>query len=154
MGENTNNSEAIAKQQRSHTLLVFCKTTDEKKETFLNWFKTDCLQTVAGFNKVLSARHYQEYPFNLSGNYKPIGFDYLGMYQLILDGAEEASELIDQINALYKNESSAGDVATWLYFPVSEKIGFNRANTSPSTSFITIAFANAVKGRDVEFREW
>lgn len=154
MNENTNNAEALAKQQRSHTLLVFCKTTDEKTETFLNWFKTDCLHTVAGFNKVLSARHYQEYPFNLSGNYKPIGFDYLGIYQLSLDGAEDANELINQINALYQNESSTGDIATWLYFPVTEKIGCNHTTPSPSTPIITIAFANAVKGRDAEFREW
>ncbi len=152
--ENTNNAEALAKQQRSHTLLVFCKAEDGKAEAFSNWFKMDCLRSVAGLSKVLSVRHYQEYPFNLSGNYTPIGFDYLGIYQLHLDGAEDASELINQINTLYRNEPSAGDIATWLYYPVSEKVGCNKTTISPSSPVITIAFANAVKGCEAEFREW
>lgn len=154
MTENTNNAEALAKQQRSHTLLVFCNSANGKADSFLNWYKTDCLKTVAGFDKVLSARHYQEYPFNLSGDYKPIGFDYLGLYQLSLDGAKDVSELIDQINALYQSESSAGDIATWLYFPVTEKTGCDSTTATPATPIITIAFANAVIGREAEFREW
>ena len=149
-----NNAEALAKQQRSHTLLVFCKAAEIKSEIFLNWFKTDCLQTVTGFNKVISGRHYHEYPFNHTGNLKPIGFDYLGIYQLQLDSAEDSGELINQINTLYRNEPSAGDIATWLYFPVSEKVGCNSATILPSTPIITIAFGNAVKGREDEFREW
>ena len=149
-----NNAEALAKQKRSHTLLVFCKAVDGQEESFANWFKTDCLQSVVAFDKVLSARHYQEYPYNLSGEYKPIGFDHLGLYQLSLDGAKDVDDLIDQINELYQGESSAGDIATWLYFPVTEKIGCDSMTVPPSTPIITIAFANAVKGREAEFREW
>ena len=154
MGEKSNDADLLAKQQRSHTLLVFSNAVDGQVTPFLNWFKGDGLQTVAALDQVLSTRHYQEYPFNLSGEYKPIGFDYLALYQVNLDGAEDSGELINQINALYQREPSAGDIATWLYYPVSEKVGCNHTIVSPSSAIITIAFANAVTGREAEFREW
>ena len=154
MNDMTNNAEELAKQQRSHTLMVFCNAKDGKEYAFTDWFKTECLQAVLDSDKVLSVRHYQEYPHNLSGEYKPIGFEYMGLYQLGLDGAKDVSELIDQINTLYQNEQSAGDIATWLYHPVTEKIGCDSRVVSPSTPIITIAFANAVKGRETEFKEW
>ena len=61
-----NNAEALAQQQRSHTLLVFCKAEDGKKETFFNWFKTDCLRSVAGLSKVLSVDIIKNIPLILA----------------------------------------------------------------------------------------
>ena len=154
MSQPTNNAEAMVKQQRSHTLLVFCKAVDGQAESFLNRFKQELLQGVLNIDKVIAGRHYQEHPLNLSGDYKPIGYDCLGLYQLSLSCEKEASEVIHAINALYDSEPSAEAIATWLYYPVSEKVGCNPAITSPSTEYITIAFANAVKGREAEFRQW
>ena len=154
MIEDTSKAEELVQKQRSHTLLVFCNAATGQKEQFLSWFKTDCLESVSTFDKVLSVQHYKEYPFVLKERYKPIGFDCLSIVQLGLDGAEDALGLIERIKILYQNESSAGDVATWLYYPVSEKVGCNQANPAPSSPIITIAFANAVKGRQAEFQEW
>ena len=154
MIENTNDSEALADKQRSHTLLVFCNAATNKTDQFSSWFKTDCQQAIATFSEVLSVRHYKEYPFTIIERYKPIGFEYLSIIQLNLDGAEDVSELIDQINTLCQNEPSAGNHATWLYYPVSEKVGCNRDVPYPSSPIITIAFANPVTGREAEFQEW
>lgn len=154
MIENTNDAEQLAEKKRSHTLLLFCNAASGQTESFSNWFSTEIPKALSALDKVLSVQVYGEYPFRFKDRYKPIGFDYLAIVQLGLDGAEEADRLIEQIDGLYQNESSAGDLASWLYYPVSEKVGCNDTNASPSSPIITIAFANAVKGREAEFREW
>lgn len=122
MNSQIEDSEVMLEQQRSHILLVFSNAVYNKNEEFLEWYKTDCLQSIVGFDKVLSAQHYQENSFNISGNCKPIGFKYLALYQLCLDGSEDASLLIEKVSELHQREINAGEIATWLYYPVSENI--------------------------------
>ena len=144
--------DVVAKKHRSHNLYVFSNALPDHESAFLDWFIGKYLQAVSKLNTVLTAHHFEQHELDIAGGgSKPIGYKYLGVYELLLDGAEEAEVLIDEITALYESEDSASNPATWLYYPVSEKVGQSPKATSP---FMVLAFANPVKGSEAEFREW
>ena len=105
-------------------------------------------------DRVLAAKYYKQEALKFNDVIKPVGSYYLGIYQLRLDGAEEAGELIGQINTIYQCEHGASDIDTWLYYPTSEKQGCNSSVSIPESPYIVVAFASAVKGREAEFPEW
>jgi hypothetical protein len=124
----------------------------DQESVFLDWFKGEHLQAVSALDKVVSVQHFEQHELDITGGgSKPIGYHYLGVYELLLDGAEQAEFVIDKVSALYSSEKSAGEPATWLYYPVSEKVGQSPITSSP---FMVLAFANAVEGSQAEFREW
>lgn len=151
MKNSTTNSQILLAQQSSHSLLVFSNAKEGQEQAYLDWFTSAGLSTALENKKVLSLQHYQQHSLDLIGGAKPIGFDYLAVYQLCLDGAEDSDHLIKEIHSAYQIQSSVSEIAIWLYYPISEKVGCQ--NTEDS-AFISIAFANAKEGCVAELREW
>ena len=146
------NPLTLLPKQRSHNLYLFCNAMPAQNEAFLEWFMTKQHKFAAGLDKVLSTHHYEIEDFCMVPELsKPCDYRYLAVYELSLDGAEEAADLIDQITALHKGQSSADKPAIWLYYPVSEKVG--RCPVGED-QLMTLAFGNAVPGTEEEFREW
>lgn len=142
----------LLKQQRSHNLLIFTNSNVGHKNDFLNWFNDSYLRAVSESNNVLNIQNYEQHEVDITGGrYKPIPYHYLSIVELSLDGAEEVEELITKIRDLHQQEVSAQEPVTWLYYPVSEQVG---GPTECKPSMLTLAFANAVPGAELEFREW
>ena len=145
-------AKALTKTQRSHNLYVFSNAVAGQEDAFLSWFKGEHLQTVSALDKVLAAQHFVQNEKDITnGISKPTGYTYLSIYELSLDGAEQAGALIDQISSLHDCQVAAGDTAFWLYYPVSEKVG---CSAHTKLDFLVLAFGNAVKGKEAQFREW
>jgi hypothetical protein len=143
---------ALSGQQRSHVLLVLSHPEAGRESAFLHWYRGACRKVVAEHANVLSARHYEQHEVDISqGRFAPLPFRYLALYELSLDGAHEASNLIERVETLHRQQDAAGPPATWLYYPVSEKVGRSPAALP---SMLTLAFANAVPGEEAAFREW
>jgi hypothetical protein len=85
------------------------------------------------------------------GHHVPLPFEYLCWCEISVDGSQEAASLIARIAALHGKQVAAEPPATWLYYPTSEKVGRSPISIP---SQLTLAFANPVKGREEEFREW
>jgi hypothetical protein len=101
---------------------------------------------------VLGGQHYEPDELDVSqGRYPGLPFRYLGLYDLSVDGAQAALGVIERVTELHRCETSAEAPATWLYYPVSERVGRSPA---ARPSLLTLAFANAVPGLEAEFREW
>lgn len=142
----------LLQQQRSHVLFVLSNSEPEKESSFLKWYQGAYRQAVLDSHAVLSAQHYEQHEIDISeGRLARIPFHYLGLYELSLDGAQEADSLINKISRLHQEQPAARAPATWLYYPVSEKVG--RPPIS-KPSMLTLAFANGVPGQESEFREW
>jgi hypothetical protein len=69
---------------------------------------------------------------------------------LSIDGAEQAEAIISAVHTLYRSCVHATAPATWLYYPIGEKVGLSR----PDSPMIAVLFANGMPGSDDEFREW
>jgi hypothetical protein len=139
-------------QQRSHVLLVQSEPERNSDESFLKWFQGAYRNAVVGVPRVLRVRHYKKHSFDITASkYPRLPFHYLGVYELSLDGAEEADDLLRTIETLHREEPTAGDPAMWLYYPACEKVGRSPTTTVP---MLTLAFANGLPGREEEFREW
>lgn len=138
--------------QRSHNLYVLSNAAPGRDGDFLTWLQGEQLQSVSALNKVLSAQNFVQHEKDISGGVsKRLGFKYLSVYELTLDGAEQASGVIEPIRQLHDSEASAGEVVTWLYYPASEKVGHDPEN---QLDFLVLAFGNAVSGKEALFREW
>ncbi len=143
---------ALAKNQRSHILFVLSNSLSGENSDFLDWYKDDCLHAVAKLEMVVSAQHFEQHEVDITmGNFPPPEFQYLGMYELSLDGADEAKDIIRKIMDSHKMAKKAGPPATWLYYPIGEKVGRSAKTIDP---MVTIAFANSIPGSEAEFREW
>jgi len=139
-------------RQRTHVLIVLSHPVAGKEGAFTDWYQGVYRDSVLGSRVVLSLQHYERHEFDLSqGEYSPLPFDYLGLCEICVDGASAAEDLIDRVTALHGESGQATAPATWLYYPVSEKAG-RAPNVMPS--LLTLAFANALPGREDEFREW
>lgn len=143
----------LIKTQRSHNLCVFSNAVAGQKDEFLKWFKEDALKTVVDQNVVMSGRHFERKDYDITGGTSiPCDYDYIGLYELVLDGAHEAEPLLDTIFDLYRSQTFTAEPAVWLYYTVTEKTG--RAPLSTKPPFMSLAFANPVKGQEAVFREW
>ena len=161
----------ILKLQPSHQLYVFSNPMSGGMENFIQWFCDRCLYSVLELEGVLSVQGFQQLTFDTkteclkrlekknalpegvtsNGESLSIGYQFLGIYELAIDGAKDASELINGISAIYKQEESVDDPATWLYYPSCPKVG-RAAKTKDA--LLTIAFANPKPGSEAMFREW
>jgi len=139
-------------RQRSHVLFVLSEPESDSNSEFLTWYQGPYRGAVLGCAGVLGGRHYEQHDVDITqGRFPRLPFGYLGIYELSLDGSQGARELIERIAALHREESSARVPATWLYYPVCEKVG---RTPSKTPSMLTIAFANARPGEEALFREW
>lgn len=142
----------LSKGQRSHVLFVLTNARDGHDRQFLQWYQGSYLQALANADRVLHARHYEQHDVDITrSRYPRLAYRYLGLLDLVLDGAEQAAGLIERIQRLHHQCEHTEPAATWLYYPVSEKAG--RAPAS-APSMLTLAFANSIPGREGEFREW
>ena len=142
------------KKQRSHNLYVFSNpaSQSEQNDAYLDWFMGSFFDKLEMHNIVLSAQHYERQDFDITTGFsRPCNYRYLGIYELSLDGAQEAQGLIECIEDMHQTEQSAGESTCWLYYPISEKVG--RTPKTPQ-QFLGIAFANGLPGHEDQFREW
>jgi hypothetical protein len=143
---------ALLEKQRSHVLFVLSTPQAGNEVAFLQWYQGKYRQAVLGCARVLSAQHYEQHEVDITrGRHARLPFRYLGFYELSLDGAQEADSVIEKVATLHREQAAAQAPATWLYYPVSEKVG---RSPSMTPSLLTLAFANGVPGQEAEFREW
>jgi len=148
----TTSAIELTKLQRSHVLLVLSNAKRGSANEFLPWYRNAYLNSVAKLTGVLNVQQYERHDVDITlGQYPPLPFQYLGIYELSLDGAQEADEIIEHVMKLHQISEHAEAPATWLYYPTSEKVG---RTPVVKPSMLTLAFANSVVGQDPEFREW
>lgn len=145
-------SAEILKRQRSHTLFVLSHPKPGYEPQFLPWYRAAFRQAASHIPGVLSVNLYAQDEIDITqGQWPPPPFRYLGILELSVDGADAAEAAIQRVTSLHTDQGAAEAPATWLYYPVSEKVGrAPNAVTSP----LTIAFANSMSGQEAEFREW
>ena len=140
------------KTQRSHNLLVLSNPLTGQEQNFLSWYSGVYLEALLASENVLQVQHYDPHEVDITrGAHAPLPYRYLSIIELSIDGAQAAEALIHSIQALHNTEASAQNVATWLYYPISEQVG---CSSTLSDSMLTLAFANPVSGCEDEFREW
>lgn len=149
--DKSGSARRLLQTQRSHVLITLSHPVKGSESAFLSWYQGAyhaAVQTIAG---VLSVRHYEQHEADITrGRYPPTRFQYLGIYELSVDGADAADDIIERITMLHREQAAVQAPATWLYYPASEKVG-----RSPlTTPFLILAFANGVPGQENEFREW
>jgi hypothetical protein len=143
---------AMLKRQRSHVIFVLSNANPTHEAEFLHWYQGAYRQSVSNHDGVVRVQHYEQHDIDITqGLYPRLPFHYLGLYELSLDGASAAEGLIERITALHRQQAAAQAPATWLYYPVSEKVGLSPV---AAPSMLTLAFANGVMGQEAEFREW
>jgi hypothetical protein len=142
----------LLQKQRSHLLFVLSNAKAGSETAFIEWYQGAYRKAVARIVAVVHGLHYEQHDVDISqGRYPGLPYKYLALYQLSLDGAEAAEEIIREINTLFAQSTTTQTPATWLYYPVSDKVG--RA-PQHLPALLTIAFANSIPGREREFREW
>lgn len=145
-------SLALLQKQRSHVLFILSNPTVGQEVPFLEWYQGAYRLAVVESAGVLSVQHYERHEVDVTcGRYAPLPFQYLGLYELSLDGAEAAAGLIERIALLHAEQTAADAPATWLYYPACEKVG--RAPAA-KPSMLAVAFANGLPEQEREFREW
>jgi hypothetical protein len=143
---------ALSRKQRSHVLFVLSNAKAGHEAAFSQWYRGLYWQAASNIAGVLGAQHFERHEVDITqGQYASLPFHYVGLYELSVDGAQAAQGLIERIALLHREQAAAQVPATWLYYPVSEKVG--RAPTA-LPSMLTLAFANAVAGQEAECREW
>jgi len=143
---------ALSLRQRSHLLLVLSQPKVNREEAFLTWYRGHYLKSISAINGVLNLRHYRQHPVDITqGRYERLPFKYLGLYDLVVDGARRSEPIINAVAALHVKEASVEPAATWLYYPAGERVGRPARGTA---DLMTVAFANSIAGRSDEFREW
>jgi hypothetical protein len=139
-------------RQRSHLLFVLSCCDEQNVSEFLRWYQGEYRDAIFNTPRVISAQHYEQHEIDITkGGMARLPFKYLGIYELSLDGAEEASDVINRVATLHREQHVAKQPATWLYYPMSERVG---CDPTVRPSMLTIAFANSVPGHGDEFREW
>jgi hypothetical protein len=142
----------LLQEQRSHVLVVLSNPKAGSDPIFRSWYLGPYQQQMLAFTPVLGGQQYEQHELDVSrGRYPGLPFLYMGLYDLSVDGAQAALEVIERIRELHGREKSAAAPATWLYYPASERVG--RAPAA-RPSLLTLAFANAAPGQEAAFREW
>jgi hypothetical protein len=142
----------LVRKQRSHVLITLSNAQPGQESAFRSWYQGAYRRAVLQNAGVLTAQHYEKHEFDISfGAYPSLPYDYLGIYELAIDGAEAAEVVIDNIVELHRGNTAATNPATWLYYPLGERVGRPPASLP---SMMTLVFANAMDGKEAEFREW
>jgi hypothetical protein len=138
--------------QYSHVLFVLNNSRAGRESQFLEWYQGTLRERVRSDETVLRAEHYEQHEVDITcGRHMPIPYRYLGLYHISIDGAEQSERLIDSVHSLFRDCEHADVPATWLFYPISEKVG--RLPPTPS-SMLTVAYANPTPGEEAAFREW
>ncbi len=142
----------LIKTQRSHVLFLLSSCNADRQDEFVSWSKNIFSIRLEELSGVISINHFEKHDVDVTeGAYQHIPDDYLSIIELSVDGAEQAEMIIQKIEKLYEAEPSADVPSTWLYYPVSEKVG---RSAMAGEEMLTLAFANPLQGTDQEFREW
>jgi hypothetical protein len=128
-------------RQRSHILLVLSNVAlGEDEPAFIDWYNGVCRRAVLARPGVLSASHYVQDDVDLTGGRRPPPpFRYLAIYELSIDRAEQAEAIISAVHTLYRSCAHAAAPATWMYYPIGEKVGLSR----PGSPMIAVLFEQA-----------
>ena len=144
--------QEFAGQQRSHVLFVLSNALKGHEVQLEQWYQGTYKSEILKMTGLLGVRHYKQEEIDLMGGHYPIiPFKYLGIHDICIDGGQAAEVIIDRITEMHTLNRSSFNVATWLYFPICEKVG--RSPRIPRSG-VTLAFANGLPGRELEFREW
>jgi len=145
-------SLTLLERQRSHVLFVLSDAVPGGGREYLDWYRDSFRRAMTGLPYLLSAQYYEQHEVDITlGRCPRLPFQYLGIHELSVDGTSAASSIIDAIVELHSSQPFARMPATWLYYPANEKVGRSPAILP---SLLTLAFANAVPGKEDEFREW
>ena len=151
-GEKGMSSLRVLRQQRSHVLFVLSNATPGSEQKFLHWYRDAYSRTLTDQQGVLDVRNYEQHEIDITqGRHPRLPYRFLTLCSLSLDGAQEAENLLERIATLHREQPAAQAPATWLYYPLSDKVG---RSPDDDASMITLAFANGLPGREGEFREW
>lgn len=143
---------SLLRKQRSHLLFVLSNPKARQESAFLGWYRGAFARYMLDQSNVLQGQQYEQHKSDITqGKYPRFPFHYLGLYELSVDGAPEAESMIERITASHSQQPAAEPPATWLYYPICEKVG-RFAAVKPSA--LTLAYANGVPGQEGEFREW
>lgn len=143
---------SLLTKQRSHLLLLLGNAAPDCEQPYQKWCQRDLRHFLQQQPQVLSIELMQQHKIDVClGEYPRLPYRYLSIIELSLDGAEQAGPLIAALQDLQQQEDSAGNMASWLYYPVSEKVG---RDAVAGRNKKTLAFANAKPGTENEFREW
>jgi len=138
--------------QASHVLLIWSNVTSGREREFLDWYEGAYRRELLAHESVVALQHYERHEIDVTaGMYPPVPFRYLGVCWLSIDGGQAAAPLLERIASLHDKEASVSGGATWLYYPVSEKLG-RSAHEQPAT--LLLALANALPRCEAEFQEW
>jgi hypothetical protein len=152
MNEGPRSPLQLLATQPSHLLFVLSNAREARERQFLEWYEGSYKVRVRDNETVIRAEHYKQHEVDVTcGRHMPFPYAYLGLYQLSIDGAEQAAGLVDLIHSLFRDCDDVTAPATWLFYPLSEKVG--RPPRTPA-SMLTIAYANSIAGQEAEFREW
>jgi hypothetical protein len=144
-------SQLLARQS-SHILLVMNNCLPGRQLSFIEWYQGAYRDRLGEATAVIRSQHYEQHEVDVTcGRHMMFPYRYLALYHLSIDGAEQAAGFIDSIHSRFRQCDAADAPATWLYYPVSEKVG---RSPDQLPSLLTIAFANAVPGTEAEFFEW
>ena len=150
--ENYESPLALLKGQRSHVLFVLSNARAGREVPFLDWYQGAYRKAVLRVTGALNLQQYEQHELDITlGENERLPFRYLALCEVCVDGAQAAEGLIERVATLHRQQVAAEAPATWLYYPVSEKVG--RSPAEPP-SMLTLAFANPVPGQEAEFREW
>jgi hypothetical protein len=139
-------------EQRSHVLFVLSNSQPGSEREFRTWYLGIFQRTVLKLPGVLRGQPYEAHEVDVSGGkYPGLPYQYLGVYDVSVDGAPSANGILDHVRDLHDREVSAQPPAVWLYYPASERVGRSPVSRP---SLITVAFVNFIPGREDEFREW
>lgn len=146
-----NPSYRLLAAQASHVLFVLCNSRTGADEDVASWLGTLHSESISNATGIVLARHFRLHPIDITrGRRERLPFQFLSIYELSLDGAEQAASVIQDLNEACREGGVADEPAFWLTFPACEKIG----RSNPHAAMVTIAFANSVPGKEANFREF
>src|SRR5882724_3368399 len=139
MSHSARHSLELLQRQRSHVLFALGNATSGREMDIRAWFVGAYRDVMLGIDGVLTVQSYERHEVDIDqGQHPPLPFQYLAVHELSVDGAEAAEAIIERVTELHGEEPAARTPATWLYYPVSEKVG--RA-PKQHPSMLTLAFA-------------
>jgi hypothetical protein len=104
----------LLREQRSHVLVVLSNPRVGSELNFRSWYLGPYQQEILAFSPVLGGQQYEQHELDVShGRYPGLPFLYLGLYDLSVDGAQAALEVIERIRELHGREKSAAAPASF-----------------------------------------
>lgn len=144
--------DLVMTSQTSYLLLVLGNPKEGQEQDFLAWFRDDFRRGLERQGRVIRARTYERDKVDVTwGRFPLVPMQYLALVEIGGDGPEDPHNVISFAQTQFAEQASADTVATWLYYPVSEKYGIDRGAV-PTT--MMIHYTNPVAGMEAEYAEW